>query len=238
MTTYHLTMKSRNAKLSRHGMPATTTSRDTCPTDCGLYLDCYGLGGPLAMHWSAVNRGERGGSLTALTIAIRGFAEGQPWRHDQAGDLPGQGNAINARDLSRLSLSAAHTHGWTYTHKAVIGDSLIARRNRAAIKAANAVGGNARGLCINLSADTLAEADDKASLAIGPVVVVLPANAPRKLATPEGRSVRVCPAQLTEDLPEPTTCEDCGLCWQKGRQHIVGFKAHGFAAKRISARLS
>lgn len=234
-TTYHLTLKSKNGKLG--GMPATTTSRDTCPTACGLYGDCYGLSGPLAWHWPKVSRGERGGALKGLTQAIRAFSADQVWRNAQAGDLPGVGNAINARDLHRLAVSAAHTRGIGFTHKPVLGGDLIARRNRAAIRAANAIGGN-RGLCVNLSADTLAEADAKAALSIGPVVVVVPTDAPRRLMTPEGRRVSVCPAQLTEDKPRPLTCMDCGWCHKKDRQTIVGFRAHGVAAKRISARLA
>ena len=232
MTTFHLTRKSKNSKTGR--VAVSTTSADSCPPSCGVRGECYAKGGKLSMHWRAVTNGARGGSLASLTDALRALKPGALFRHNQAGDLPGTGDAINARDLRALTGAAAHLSAWTYTHKPVTG-SKIADRNRAAIASANATPG---GLAINLSADNLADADAKADLSAGPVVVVVPHDAPRKLATPAGRTVRVCPAQLTEDGAKPVQCAQCPWCRDKSRQFIVGFRTHGFAAKRLDGKVA
>ena len=116
--------------------------------------------------------------------------------------------------------------GWTYTHKPVVGDGNEATCNRAAVRAANA-----RGFTINLSADNLSEADELKTADCGPVVVVLPADAPLAMSTPAGHKVIVCPAQRPGSA---ATCATCGLC-QKQRAVIVGFLAHGTQAKAASA---
>jgi len=59
----HLTLKSANAKTGP--IPVSTTSKESCPTDCAMRGECYAASGPLALHWSAVtlvaaNRGRRG----------------------------------------------------------------------------------------------------------------------------------------------------------------------------------
>jgi hypothetical protein len=75
---------------------------------------------------------------------------------------------------------------------------------------------------VNLSADTLEEADALHATKAGPVVVLLPADAPEKLTTPGGRTVIVCLAE-TRGL----TCEECRLCAKPFRAGIIGFRAHG-----------
>ena len=117
---------------------------------------------------------------------------GQPWRHNQAGDLPGDGDAIDAAKLSALVNANRGKLGWTYTHKPVDAKHIA---NRRAIADANA-----DGFVINLSADTLAEADTLAALNVGPVVVVLDAQEGTKAdtTTPEGRKVITCPATYRE----------------------------------------
>lgn len=84
------------------------------------------------------------------------------WRHNQAGDLPGENDTIDLVALAQLAEANVGKRGFTYTHKPMTAD------NAAAVKQANA-----RGFTINLSADNLSEADDLAEMQVGPVVVVL-----------------------------------------------------------------
>mgnify|MGYP006970145949 CR=1 FL=1 len=91
MSNYHVTEISSNKKTGR--MPVTTSSSDTCPSDCPLKANgCYAKHGHLGMHWRAVDAGKRGGSWADLLAKVRKFDQGI-WRHNQAGDLPVLGYA-------------------------------------------------------------------------------------------------------------------------------------------------
>ena len=118
--------------------------------------------------------------------------------------------------------------GFTYTHKPIAGHGSLSAANARAIKAANV-----SGFTINLSANTLKEADTLAATNIGPVVVVLPDSVQGnvKLATPAGRTVSVCPATYRDDV----SCMSCGLCQRQNRKTIVGFPAHGASKRKASA---
>jgi hypothetical protein len=216
---YHFTRKARNSKTGP--IPVTTTSSDTCSDACPLKASgCYAsAGGPLAMHWRRVDAGERGGTLDALCARIAALPVGQLWRHNQAGDLPGMGDTIDTSALCDLVEANAGKRGFTYTHKPMNSEA-----NRDIVQFANR-----KGFTVNLSANTLAHADQLADLGIAPVVTVLPSDASGKLSTPAGRKVVICPATYRDDV----TCKSCGLC-QRQRDAIVGFPAHGTQAKRAN----
>lgn len=225
----HITMQSGNAKTGP--IPVSTTEAPTCPPACPFNTanqgGCYAAGGPLAIHWRKVTAGAAGGSWDDLCHTVAGMPEAQLWRHNQAGDLPGIGDAIDAPALRRLVKANAGKRGFTYTHKPVTGPH--GARNGKAIAAANA-----GGFTVNLSANNLAHADDLAARELGPVVAVLPADVDGKvtktLATPAGRTVVICPATYRDDV----NCASCGLC-QRQRSTIVGFPAHGAAKRKASA---
>jgi hypothetical protein len=122
--------------------------------------------------------------------------------------------------LDALVAANKGKRGFTYTHK-----PLDKAAERDAIARANA-----NGFTINLSANDLSHADKLADLAIGPVVVVLPANATQNTVTPVGRKVVVCPATIRDDV----SCADCGLC-ARLRDAIVGFPAHGTSKRKADA---
>jgi len=224
MQTYHLSPESSNVKTG--GIPVTTSPNTTCPTtSCPLRgKGCYAEQGPLAWHWRKVNEGKRGVAWLDFLILISSIAPGSLWRHNQAGDLPGDGDDIDSHMLAQLVRAQAGRRGWTYTHKPVVGDSPQAAGNRASVRFANR-----NGFRVNLSADTLSEADELADVDCGPVVVVLPSDSPHTVKTPAGRKVVVCPAQRGN-----VTCADCGLC-AASRSVIVGFLAHGQSAKRVES---
>lgn len=226
---YHMTLRSRNEKTGP--IPVSTSSAKTCPPSCPFNRGggCYAAGGPLAMHWAKVTSGERGESFASFLDSIVRLPDDALWRHNQAGDLPGFGDAIDADALASLVEANGGRRGFTYTHKPVTFGP-HADANAAAVYAANR-----GGFTVNVSANNLADADAKAELGIGPVVVVLPADQQAKtLATPEGRKVIVCPATYRDDV----TCSSCGLCANVWRNVIVGFPAHGSSKRKASAACS
>ena len=220
----HITLKSNNVKTGP--IPVTTTEAKSCPTSCPLKgSGCYAEAGPLGMHWRDVKRGGRGITWAKLVKAIDNLPEGRLWRHNQAGDLPGVGDAIDGEKLKALVEANRGKRGFTYTHKPM--DKATSRR---LVRWANT-----QGFTVNLSADNLHEADTLASLGIGPVATLLPrlqsGGRGVKLFTPAGRRVIVCPAQTHEHV----TCESCKLCALADRPFIVGFLAHGSSVRKAEA---
>ena len=219
----HLTAISSNVKTGP--IPVTTSESSTCPTECPFRDgSCYAKNGPLAIHWNKVSSGERGDSVDALSKQIKAFPRGQVWRHNQAGDLPGIGNAIDSGLLSKLVAANKGRRGFTYTHKPCEGREYAS--NRDAVKAANA-----NGFTVNLSANNLSHADNLASLNIGPVVCVVPQATPDVFFTPQGRKGVICPAQQRDDI----TCANCQLCQRVNRSVIIGFRPHGTSKKKAEA---
>jgi len=223
---FHLTLKSGNVKTGP--IPVSTSSNTTCPDACPLKSKgCYAsAGGPLALHWRKVSEHGRGDDWSTFVSRISALPFGQLWRHNQAGDLPGENNSVDVSMLAQLVDASEGKRGWTYTHKPVTGDGNLETCNRAAVRDANA-----RGFTVNLSADNLIEADELKNADCGPVVVVLPMDSPLAMSTPNGHKVVVCPAQRPGSA---ATCATCALC-QRQRSVIVGFLAHGTQARAASA---
>lgn len=220
----HLTLISSNVKTGP--IPVTTSEASTCPSECPFRDgSCYAKNGPLAIHWSKVSKGERGDSLDILAKQIKSFPRNQVWRHNQAGDLPGISNEIDALSLEKIVVANKGRRGFTYTHKPVLGEGMEAA-NREAV--ANA---NREGFTINLSGNNPSHADSLASLKIGPVVCVVPESTKDVFYTPAGRKGIVCPAQQRDDI----TCANCQLCQKANRSVIIGFKAHGTSKKKAEA---
>lgn len=219
---YHLTMKSGNAKAGP--IPVSTSTATTCPDACPLKArGCYAkAGGPLAMHWRRVTDGRSGGSWASFVGAVRAIPDGQLWRHNQAGDLAGDGVTLDRAALRQLTAANTGKRGFTYTHY----DPTVGLNGVAIADAIES------GFTVNLSADGLADADALADLGIAPVVTVLPVDQMTNTRTPKGRAVVVCPAVTREGV----TCASCGMCQRAQRNGvIVGFPAHGAQAKAAAA---
>ena len=217
----HFTTGSSNSKTGP--MLVTTQSSDTCADSCPFNVKsggngCYAHYGPLAWHWSKVTSGQRIKNWQEFLTAVKKQQKGSLWRLSQAGDLPGYKGRIDKTKLQDI-IDANKSHkGFTFTHKP------LTETNKALIKHAND-----NGFTINLSADSLSDADKKAALGIGPVAVPIaidPENWPK--TTPEGRPIVVC-LNVTKDL----TCVECGLCAVAKRKSVVGFPAHGTAKRKI-----
>jgi len=217
----HLTLKSRNKKVGK--VPVSTTERKSCPTACPFNNGngCYASLGPLALFWDKVDSGQAGTDWNDFCGQIEALPDGQFWRHNQAGDLPGDGAKIDAAALSQLVASNKDKRGFTYTHyNPKTGD------NRHILKQANN-----SGFTINLSGNNLKHADELVDLNVGPVVAVLPADhAKKKTTTPKGRPVITCPATYKDNV----SCASCQLCQRRDRKTIVGFPAHGAAKRKAS----
>ena len=231
MSSFGFTLKSRNAKTGP--MPVTTTSNDTCPTVCPFKGDgCYAEQGPLGGLWralSAVEAGEvykngrneiRALSWDEIIANVTALPEGTLWRHNQAGDLPGNGVKIDGDRMAELCDANAGKRGFTYTHHDMADED-----NRDEVFMANEAG-----FTVNVSANGPRHADELMSLGL-PVVTVLPAHVTENTRTPAGHKVVICPAVIRDDV----SCMTCGLCQRADRKVIIGFPAHGAAAKKAGA---
>lgn len=221
-------LKSTNKKLGP--IPMSISEPGTCPPSCAMYsVGCYASYGWNGTVWRKTR--SLGLSWAAFLRAVAGLPAGQLWRHNEAGDLAGEGERVDVIALLDLAWASHHTRGFTYTHK----HTLLARSS--ALKSA-LVFARSCGFTVNLSADSLTQADELADLHIAPVVITLPQDAesqwlerhPRSYRTPEGRKVVVCPAQTNEGM----TCARCRLCAVPNRKSIVGFLAHGQGAALVS----
>lgn len=207
----HFIRESSNRKTGP--IPVTYSERDTCPESCPHYrADCYAEDYYTAMNWNKVPA--RGDNLSDLCEKIAALPEGQLWRHNVAGDLPGRGETVDAAALGEIVRANIGKRGFTYTHKKS-ADAVIWARH-----ATN------WGFTVNLSADDAGEADTLAAHGL-PLVCIVPMDTPEKTTTPGGLPIVVCPAQTRDDK----TCADCGLCARADRAVIVGFRAHGTRAK-------
>ena len=217
--TVHLTPKSANAKTGP--IPVSTTTRATCPLDCAMRDGCYAASGPLALHWSAVSSGARGTDWQTFVGAVAALPDGQLWRHNQAGDLPGDGHTVDPIALGELVRANQNRRGFTYTH---YRDAQSLEWIRHA---------NQWGFTVNLSANSLTDADTLADTGAGPVVCVLPSDTTENTRTPAGRRVVVCPATQRDDV----SCATCQLCARQ-RDVVVGFPAHGTRKRVIDIKLA
>lgn len=222
MSRYTLTVDSSNQKTG--GIPVSTSSPDTCPGSCPFMKNgCYGDSGPMRFHWQKVGTGERGVSWAEFCVKVSNLPDGQLWRHNQAGDLPGEIHCgvdlIDREKMSTLILSNNGKRGFTYTHKTEMNSDL------ATIEMCNE-----SGFTVNMSANNPEHAD---FLSIGnraPVLVVLPSWESRKaFKTAQGRTVLMCPAIYSEK-----TCSDCRWCQDHKRNFIIGVPAHGSDYAKIN----
>lgn len=214
---YQLVRLSANEKLG--GLPASTTSNDSCPTRCSLRSNgCYAEDGHSGINFSAVSQRRRGGNLDEFCEQVRLLPRRCLWRHNQAGDLPGDGERIEHESLRKIVSANRGRSGFTYTHF-----SPRIPHNANIIKEANE-----QGFTINLSAETLAEADEYVKLGVGPVVVILPIDQTTNFKTPAGNHVTVCPASVSN-----TTCALCAICSVADRKAVIGFPAHGSGKAKV-----
>lgn len=214
-------------------MPVSTSNSSTCPDACPIKLKgCYAKYGPTGMAWRNVDNGKAKDAVEweQFIRQVKALAKGALWRHNQAGDLNGKGGMIDRYKLEQLIKANKGKRGFTYTHYdtlSVVGtfdENFNAHVNRDVIKEANE-----KGFTINLSGNDIAHADKLKALDIAPVVVLMPRDAAKVTITPQGNKVVICPAENSDKV----NCMTCGLCQVADRNYIIGFRAHGTAAKTV-----
>lgn len=203
-------------------IPVSTTSKDSCPDECSYKGNgCYGDTGPINWQWRKLDQPDAGLTLEQVCDRVSKLRRHTLWRHNQVGDLPQAADGlIDVRALEILVEASGHTDGFTFTHH-----SPYEFTNHDAIKFANLHGG----LTINLSAESIAEADHFVDMGIAPVVVAVPANVTKPFRTPKGNHVSICPASVHDDM----TCKDCGICQHATRKALVAFPAHGSGKAKV-----
>ena len=218
----HITPRSGNAKTGP--IPVTTSERASCPSTCPFYdKGCYAKSGPLALHWRKVSDGERGTDWRGLCTFVKRLPDRQLWRHNQAGDIPHDGDGqIDGSLLGELVRANKGKRGFTYTHH-----KLDVGFNTYYIATANQLG-----FTINVSTESKAAAVAAFRKGLPAVCVVSSDHADS--AEHDGVKFVTCPAQTNDAM----TCSECGLCSQAKRQCVVMFKAHGNAKRHVSTLVS
>ena len=217
---YHITPKSKNAKVGK--MAVTTSTATTCPTSCPFKSNgCYADSGPLKLHWNKVTKGERGDDWSTFIDKIKDLPTGSKWRHNQAGDLPGDMEKLDDEKCIELAKANKGKRGFTYTHYDVLDNF----QNAITVNIMNHLG-----FTVNVSANNLEHADKLCDLDIAPVATVLPIEQTTNTVTPKGRKVVVCPATYKDNV----SCASCMLCEKWDRNVVVGFPAHGTSKKKAS----
>ena len=227
MQTYQtgLTLKSKNKKTGN--IPVSTTTAKTCPLTCPFNHKndggCYADSGPLAIHWRKVTSLERGMSFDLFLKQIENLPSDQMWRHNQAGDLPGNGEKLDSKACQDLAKANKGKKGYTYTH---YDPSLY--NNSKIINSMN----NA-GFTVNLSGNNTAHAIALKKEYTSPVVTVVKSdhfeNRKNSYKKNSVHFVR-CPA----DYNEKVNCKSCKLCAVPQRKSVICFPAHGTGKKRIN----
>lgn len=219
-----LTRSSDNKKTGP--IPVSTSEKSTCPSTCKMYDNCYGKYGPIAIHWDMISDKKRGIDWHDFCVHIQRLPNDQLWRHNQAGDLPGDGTHIDMAALGKLVHANLGKRGFTYTHY-----DMNISHNKSSIEYCNK-----HGFTINVSCDTLEQVDEMAKLTTAPMVVVLKSDEERtSFFTPGGKRVLVCPATRRQNVQ----CVNCELCQKQGdARPVIGFPAHGTKKKAINEFLS
>ena len=232
MTTFHLSKKSSNKKLG--GLPASTSSKDTCPSSCPLFSKCYAKKGPQSWHWAKVTKGTRGTSWEGFLQKVEQLKPGSLFRHNVSGDLPTLNN-LGIVDVVKLDqLQCATTNAgvslYTYTHWHT--DPNFSKSNLQAIKRFSQPG-----FVINLSTEKIEDAAFYKASGFDAVITnttvfefalraIKDNKEPLQIVSTEDltKPIKVipCPEQYTDTA----TCASCKLCSRYNRDYVIAFKEH------------
>lgn len=240
----HFNFVPRSANYKLGPMPTTFGPRSTCPSTCPLKgKGCYGSEGPMNLIWGRVDNRVTGAKWDIFLKRIQDEVErGRIWRYATVGDLPNvRENVIDVNRLQQLVNINRGRMGYTYSHYPIEKKpgvtEKMAEHNRKAVRMAND-----GGFIINISANSMEEADRLSSFGL-PVVTLLKRGSVQKVfKTPEGRHGIICPAQTQETM----TCLKCKLCARQERASnapgtpgnpIIGFEAHGSRVRMVETMI-
>lgn len=208
---------SNNSKTGK--IPVTRTDKKSCPDACQLKNNgCYASLSYANIHWKKLDNG--GLTLDQLTKHIKQLPHGQLWRHNEAGDLPGQNDMIDQDSLNKIVSANKGKKGYTYTHYP------LTDHNIKAIEFANN-----NGFTINVSCDSLNQLKQYKEINL-PKVVIVADDVPNKFYH-DGEKIIVCPAQIKDSI----NCKKCGLCQVTDRKFHIAFKAHGTQKNKVLANM-
>jgi hypothetical protein len=226
-------------------MGVTTSPMQTCPEACPYRgRGCYSNYGPLLIWWRAMSEasGDTGAEYAAMLDRVAAMVPpGAMWRHNQAGDLIGDGRRLDAMAAGALVHVNRDRKGFTYTHYPVIQQNMIdavvsdedVAFNRKVVEQMNA-----KGFAVNVSCNSSAHADRVADSRIkAPITCTLPEQVKKDkvkfVTSPAGRRILVCP-----NVSLGKTCAKCKLCAMPKREVIIGFPCHGSGKKRAEEVLA
>lgn len=226
--TYKFVPHTQSKKVG--AMPTSYSPKQTCPSSCTLKNNgCYGDNFPISLHWKrySEDKTDNWQDFVKSVSYFRKHNKEGLWRHNIVGDLSVKKNKIDAKKLKQLIKANKGGQVICYTHHHTI---LSGKKRKLSEHNLNLIRyANNKGFTINLSADTLEQADILSDTKI-PTAVVLPytkrqfEKSGAKLSdikTLLGKKITVCPEQT-----QGIKCLDCKLCSHNKRKTIVGFFKH------------
>jgi len=235
---FHITEGTGNKKTGR--ITTTTTSRGSCTDACGFKTEvledgtvvrhgCYAEQYHMMMHWDKVDSGERGVPLDEFCERAKQLTFKSLVRHNQAGDLPGDGKHTLYRDAClKIAKAFRRVTAATYTAYPLTPFNLETILEMLRL-----------GFTVNKSCTSLAQVDVAMDKGV-PATVVMPTYTEgKKHMTPKDRLVVRCPAEYSKDI----SCANCGgnkgpLCWRPDRDFAVAFYAHGIFKGKVDKVLA
>ena len=239
----------------------TMVSSDSCPPNCpyrgtrgnglgtkGHTGPCYAETSKMVFGWKKVDSGEYGTTWEKALMYIERFPADTLGRWGDAGDCPGADGFLDATAMDELTHAMRGQQWWGFTHYTVTeraGQALTRKAFHNAIVIKKAI---KRGFALNISCDSLAEADRARAMGF-PVAVVVPSDTRATVTTPNGLKVAMCPHKMN---PDRVTCggsattRACGStdsdgrpwCLRSDRKFGIGFPAHGIQKRKVDARLA
>ena len=224
ITSHHSFVK-RSSNVKIGPIPATMSSRSTCSDLCPFKRSgCFGDNFPLSLHWDRLDRS--GLSWEEMIGKIQALQPLTLFRHNVVGDLHLlEDGSIDKVKLEQFAAAAEHKKPIIYTH------SPKTTRNLNALSKLR----ESRGLVVNVSCETFAQAERALSLGVNAVLTVKRSEIPVTARKSKTLTFVPCPAESKDDV----TCATCKLCARDrvASGVVVTFHAHGAQTKKLETAL-
>ena len=156
--TYKFVTNTQSKKVG--AMPTSYSPRQTCPSSCTLKNNgCYGDNFPIRLHWNrySEDNNDNWSEFVKQVSYFRKHNRQGLWRHNVVGDLSTKKNKIDSKKLKQLVKANRGGKVICYTHHHTI---LSGKKRKLSEHNLNLIRyANNKGFTINLSADTLEQAD-------------------------------------------------------------------------------
>jgi len=202
-------------------MSARSTCSDVCPFKRS---GCFGDNFPLSLHWDRLDRS--GLSWDEMIGKIQALQPLTLFRHNVVGDLHLlDDGSIDEVKLEAFAQAARSKRPIVYTH------SPQTTRNLNALSKLR----ESRGLVVNVSCETLAQAERALSFGVNAVLTVKRSEVTETTRNGKTLALVPCPAESRDDV----TCATCKLCARDrvASGVVVTFHAHGAQTKKLETAL-